>query len=728
MGDVSSGRRWGATLGKLASLGLLALAGLILLGPTSASAAAASIDLPAGTSPTGADALQVSSYQDDFEVSKQTAEESLQAQEDGAGIVEQLEDTQGKNYAGVWFDNESGEFVVPVLAGVDSTSVTNLLEGDGLESDFRIRHVQSSWGELEAAHERLDKALLPLIEESLVQTSIDPRVNAVVISEAEGTSAAERAQIQARAAAESVDVEVRQGGGETFDVSTAACRTVTPRSCGRPLRGGVAITPTCTNCSYAYGECTAGFKGIGDITGDRYILTAGHCAAKFSQWGSADASSIESMHPIGSVQQYSFPGGDWAKIKATGSSYWDWNPWPSEVAHYWEDQERPITNEGSSYLGEYVCHSGNKTGTSCGNVSALDYTVTVDSTGAVIYHETRFGDVCSIGGDSGGPVFTGTIALGLYSASSGESSNGACDATSYYVEITQATDAMGVHVAPRIPPPPPPPPPTWHSGDPLGGNIVSDPEISTWGSGRLDVFGRGADNTLQHRWHESPGAGWSGWENLGGALASGVGSVSWAPGRVDVVGRSSTNHLLRWWYDGLWHSEDLLGDIRSDPDVSSWGPGRLDVFAKGPDNSLYHKWLEAGKWSGWESLGGVLNSGPAAVSWGPGRIDVVARATDNSIAHWWYDGAWHIDYLGGVLSDDPDISSWGPGRLDVFSRCSGAFAANLCHKWYVPSVWSGWESLGGEFASGVGAAAWGFNRIDVVGRVGSGVTHWWYGP
>jgi Repeat of unknown function (DUF346) len=275
-------------------------------------------------------------------------------------------------------------------------------------------------------------------------------------------------------------------------------------------------------------------------------------------------------------------------------------------------------------------------------------------------------------------------------------------------------------------PAPPSPPPVWQGPEDLGGNIQSDPDISSWGVGRLDVFARGTDNALKHRWYNI-GEGWSAWESLGGTLASGPGAVSWGPNRIDVVARATNNTLMHWWYDGIWHNENLGGNITSAPDIASWADGRLDVFARGADNSLQHRWYVTGSgWSSWESLGGILASGPGAVSWGPNRIDIVARATDNNTAHWWYDGSWHIDYLGQTLISDPDIASSQSGRLDVFAQGSGPAENQLEHKFYSGS-WSGWESLGGSLVSGPGAASWGEGRIDVVGRTSSGtVTHWWY--
>ena len=218
----------------------------------------------------------------------------------------------------------------------------------------------------------------------------------------------------------------------------------------------------------------------------------------------------------------------------------------------------------------------------------------------------------------------------------------------------------------------------WES---LGGIITSAPDAASWAANRLDVFARGTDNALWHRWWD--GSAWRGWESLGGVLSSG-------------------------------------------PDVSSWAANRLDVFARGTDNALWHRWWDGSAWRGWESLGGVLTSDPSAVSWSSGRIDVFVRGTDNALWHKWYSGGWSgWESLGGILTSGPDVSSWAPGRLDVFAR--GTDNA-MWHKWYWGG-WSGWESLGGVLTSDPSAVSWGSNRIDAFVRgTDNAMWHkWWNG-
>ena len=41
----------------------------------------------------------------------------------------------------------------------------------------------------------------------------------------------------------------------------------------------------------------------------------------------------------------------------------------------------------------------------------------------------------------------------------------------------------------------------WES---LGGGLTSAPAVCSWEAGRLDVFGRGTDNALWHKWFSNP--------------------------------------------------------------------------------------------------------------------------------------------------------------------------------------------------------------------------------
>ena len=668
---------------------------------------------------------EIREYEHDFDVSHDTAERNLEVQERGAGIVGELKAGLGKRYAGVWFDNDTGEFVVPLLPGADRIAVASQLADDGLSDQYRVMPAASSWEELEASQARLDNYLQDHIKAQLVQTSLDPRTNAVVIHEAKAVGGEVEAGLRLAAAKEGVRVEVKPGSVERFNFEPLACKTSAPRACGRPLRGGVSLTRN-TSSFHQIGECSTGFKALAN--GNRYILTAGHCAALFSSWGSEDAS--ETFHPIGGVAEYKFPGGDWARITANGSSYWDWSPWPSQVAHYWEDQERPINYEAWSYLGQYVCHSGTQSGTSCGGVSALDVTAPYG-----VNHLTEVTGVCAMAGDSGGPVFAGSTALGLLSG--GDLEFPECQRPILYVEITEATSAMGVSVGTRLGGAPTV---TTNAASNIsagkatlnGGVIPNGVETqyyfqygTTTGYGSVIPIpsgnvghGTGAvgvnvslgnlqpSQTYNYRVVASSSAGTSFGSNVQFKTLAptipgeddnfgGGHPVVKSNGTIDVFYRTASGGLGHTVYvNGSWSLAPLPGSLASlsvpHPIVQS--NGTIDVFYRTPSGGLGHNAYVNGVW-GQDVLPGSLASDPHPVVKSNGTIDVFYRTASGGLGHTVYvNGSWSLAPLPGSVSGDPYPVVQSNGTIDVFYRTP---SGGLGHNAYAGGFW-GQDVLPGE--------------------------------
>jgi len=169
----------------------------------------------------------------------------------------------------------------------------------------------------------------------------------------------------------------------------------------------------------------------------------------------------------------------------------------------------------------------------------------------------------------------------------------------------------------------------WGS-DNLEGYLTSAPTISSWESGRLDVFARAWDNRLWRRWF-TPSTGWSAWEPLGGAYTSAYpdpDAVSWGPNRIDLVFLNGTTVEHYYWTGSAWGSDNLQGWACSAPTIASKDVGQLEVFVRGcaaPNGLWRNVFTPTSGWSGWLPLYGKLASSPDAVSWGPNRTDVVAQ-------------------------------------------------------------------------------------------------------
>ena len=252
--------------------------------------------------------------------------------------------------------------------------------------------------------------------------------------------------------------------------------------------------------------------------------------------------------------------------------------------------------------------------------------------------------------------------------------------------------------------------------EPLGGSLVGEPASVSWAPGRLDVFARGTDDQLWHKYYDN---GWSGWEPLGGVLSSAPTVASWAPGRLDVFVRDGAGALAHRYYENGWSAWESLsapGSITSSPAATSWGSGRLDVFARGASGDLVHRFYaaRAGGWGGWESLGGELIGAPAAAAWAADNLDVVVRGNDSAMYHRAYRpygwGGWVR--VGGVLTAAPSIVGHWPGSLDVF--VTGTDSA-VYHQFFLNGWW-GWSRLGGIATSGPAVASWQAGRLDVFVR------------
>jgi hypothetical protein len=258
----------------------------------------------------------------------------------------------------------------------------------------------------------------------------------------------------------------------------------------------------------------------------------------------------------------------------------------------------------------------------------------------------------------------------------------------------------------------------------LGGILLSDPDVASGATNRLDAMATGTDYALWHRTWD--GTTWTPWSSLGGILTSSPAAVSNAANRIDVFGRGSDGALWHRWWDGTaWRPWESLGGIlqsTTGPAAASSGPARLDVFVRGSDNALWHRWWNGTAWQSWESLGGILTADPGAVSWGSGRLDVFARGADNALWHRAWDGttwqAW--ERIGGYLLGAPAASSCASGSLDVFTRQPGGLWRRT-----LTTSWGAWQQVDGEWTSGPAAVCQaGTTRIDVI-RTGFDYALWW---
>jgi len=221
-------------------------------------------------------------------------------------------------------------------------------------------------------------------------------------------------------------------------------------------------------------------------------------------------------------------------------------------------------------------------------------------------------------------------------------------------------------------------------GHASGVAVVGAPAAVSWGNSpdRVDVFGRGSDNALWHKWYTTSG-GWSGWESLGGTLSCSPTVASWGTNRLDVFACDTSNHLTHKYFNGgwsSWESGTVLADsgqtLTSAPAAVAWGNGRIDIFARDTNNNLIQKAYDsgAGGWqtypqNDWYNLGGTLTSAPSVSSSGSQKLDIYMRNTRNGLSHLAYRNTSGWQWKTATTLDSPSgsVAATAPTLNDGYS-------------------------------------------------------------
>jgi streptogrisin B len=172
-------------------------------------------------------------------------------------------------------------------------------------------------------------------------------------------------------------------------------------------------------------RCSLGFNVLAGST--HYFLTAGHCGKAEPQWWTSANHSTFLGNTVGAT----FPGKDYALVQYDPS----FTNYPGTVG------SQEITHAANAFVGESVTRRGSTTGTHSGTVTALNVTVHYSGGGTV--RGLIQTNVCAEPGDSGGPLYDSTAAVGLTSGGSGNCSSGG---TTFSQPVTAALSAYGVQV------------------------------------------------------------------------------------------------------------------------------------------------------------------------------------------------------------------------------------------------------------------------------------------
>ncbi|MER6072535.1 S1 family peptidase [Streptomyces sp. NPDC001817] len=176
------------------------------------------------------------------------------------------------------------------------------------------------------------------------------------------------------------------------------------------------------------GRCSAGFN----VTNGQsdFILTAGHCGPAGSTWFADNQGNQQ----LGRTVSSTFPGNDFSLVQYASGKAGD----GADVVAIGGGNGVRITGLADAAVGQRVFRSGSTSGLHDGTVTALNATVNYPEGTVTGLIQTT---VCAEPGDSGGPLFSDGIALGVTSGGNGDCTAGG---TTFFQPVTRALAALNV--------------------------------------------------------------------------------------------------------------------------------------------------------------------------------------------------------------------------------------------------------------------------------------------
>ncbi len=269
-----------------------------------------------------------------------------------------------------------------------------------------------------------------------------------------------------------------------------------------------------------------------------------------------------------------------------------------------------------------------------------------------------------------------------------------------------------------------------------GLRFSSDVTVASNADGRLEVFVRGSDNAMWHKYQLSPNGGWSNWYSLGGSFTDKPAAYRNADGRMQVFARGTDGNLGTAYCqsNGVWTNFYGMGiAISGSPAVSVNLDGRMELFVRGTNNQIYHSYQLSpnSSWSSWYSLGGNMTDYPVAGPNADGRLQVFCRGADGALntSYCQSNGVW-TNFFGmdATLVEVPALAINSDGRMELFIRGT---TNSVYHSYQTApnSGWTGWASLDGQITDHPAAARNSDGHLEAFARAGDGaVWHSWVQP
>ncbi len=295
--------------------------------------------------------------------------------------------------AGSYLDSGSGRMVITVTTEAAAQAVR---DAGGVP-----RVVRYTAADLRAGTDLLNRDALI----AGTAWSVDPLSNQIVVTTDETVTGAKLSRLTAVTDRLGNRVRLQSTQGVLSQVST----------------GGEAIFGEVYRCSLGFNVRNRGAY---------YFLTAGHCANLATTW----YSDAEKTAALGTRTGTSYPTNDYGIFR-----YNQGVPHPGVVDLYAAGTQ-DITSARAAYVNEPIRRSGSTTGVRSGTVTGLNATVNYAEGSVFGLIQTS---ACAEGGDSGGPLFDNTIALGIASGAAGDCTTGG---STFFQPIIEVLKAYNVRV------------------------------------------------------------------------------------------------------------------------------------------------------------------------------------------------------------------------------------------------------------------------------------------
>ncbi|MGQ4617449.1 trypsin-like serine protease [Nocardia sp. R7R-8] len=376
---------------------IAASAAILLFGPTAAVATAQPDRAP------GLPAELVAAVTRDLKISPDEYLHRAELAQQVAAFATTAQRQYPAVFGGSWLD-DAGKAVVALAQGPGADEAKKAAESAG----FEVRNVAKSEAALRGEKSAFERWLegQPEAVRSLVRGAVVDTVNNAIAVRVDQAGLPMPNFIDpARVIVMAPPVAGEQGTVQAGDIAGD----------GRgALAGGDGYASIAGRSSL---RCSLGFNGT-DRNGNTVNITAGHCNPDIPSAGSGNAAGVYEMSgdrlgpQVGVFQKSVLGEQDYSIIRINDQAK---DRFANNGVRAPGAATIPVDGVATPVVGAPVCKSGARTGFSCGVVNAVDQTVQV---GDRQLTQSFSANICALPGDSGGPIVTGRLALGISSASS----------------------------------------------------------------------------------------------------------------------------------------------------------------------------------------------------------------------------------------------------------------------------------------------------------------------